>query len=87
MKKKVLVAGPTTESRVKGKMDIEARWKDVEVQTASFEHVIGLCEKTTPSVVFVCPGAGSPVVIDQIKKMIPGQVIVRVDYDPMPATI
>lgn len=85
--KKVLVVAPTTEARVKGKRDIEQRWKDIDVQTASFEYAVGVCKEIVPCVVVVCPGAGGPVVYDQIKKMMPNQQIVRVGYDKLPATL
>lgn len=88
MPKKVLVVAATTEARAKAKMGLKEKWgADTDFRTAGFEHAVGVCERIAPDVVVVCPGAGGPVVYDQIKKMMPGQQILRVGHDQLPAAI
>lgn len=88
MPKKVLVVAATTEARTKAKIGLKEKWgADTDIRTAGFAHAVGVCEKIEPHVVVVCPGAGGPVVYDQIKKMMPNQQVLRVGYDQLPATI
>lgn len=88
MAKKVLVVAPTTEARAKARMDIKERWgAGTDIRTAGFAHAVGVCKEIAPCLVVLCPGAGCPVVYDEIKKQIPGQQVLRVGYDKLPAEI
>jgi len=86
MKRKVLVVAQTTEARVKTKLDLKERW-NADIYTAAFEYAVGVCKEIMPCVIVICPGAGGPVVYDEIKKQIPNQRILRVGYDQLPATL
>jgi len=81
MPKRVLLVAATTEARAKAKMSLKEKWGEVDIRTAGFEHAVGVCKQITPHVVVVCPGAGGPVVIDELKRQMPSQQILRVGYD------
>lgn len=88
MVKKILVVAGTTEARAKARIDLKNKWGDeADIRTAGFEHAVGVCKEITPCMVVMCHGAGGSVAYDKIKETMPHQRIVRVGYDPLPATL